>query len=419
MPADSAGLVEMYQKFRSQALTNTKQQNDNEQAWTGIATNAYGNVTDQASLDAANKDLRAQGLPADYPYIADFGAYGTPAAFKAHVQTLGLIGQSIDDAAKQATVNKTNAETADKQRVSAVQDYQTLPKGQDGVPSVMDYAALTKKYPGVSWPSQPTKQWGDQFVGSQVDVKDQPEYLIKQQTAKAMQAFTQDPQSGRATINTGNPDADKLCQSQFDSAMRLGDVDLAKATLKSATEYGAQRAAKLDPAVQQSEIDKAVRTETALTPLRIQAEVQKQLQLAKSSPDAFAGIFDPKQRAAAQMEYEKDSKDYAAKLSDAQRIQDFVKAAQSGNQNAPGLIPITELRQMVNRVNATELQMVGSGAGSLYQRVQGQLGSWEEGQPISPQLLKDTSQMAGVMAQAARRTYEYNVQIKRMAECSR
>ena len=43
---------------------------------------------------------------------------------------------------------------------------------------------------------------------------------------------------------------------------------------------------------------------------------------------------------------------------DASRIHNLIQAAQSGNKAAPGLIPLAELRQYVNRVNQSELRNV-------------------------------------------------------------
>ena len=88
-------------------------------------------------------------------------------------------------------------------------------------------------------------------------------------------------------------------------------------------------------------------------------------------------------------------------------------AAQSGNKAAPGLIPIAEVRQLVNRLNRHELQSVSSSAGSAYDRLQGFLGKYTEGQPIPPQVLSDTKAISQIMQQAARRTYEYKVQLNR------
>ncbi|MCU1340140.1 MAG: hypothetical protein JWO19_5721 [Bryobacterales bacterium] len=109
--------------------------------------------------------------------------------------------------------------------------------------------------------------------------------------------------------------------------------------------------------------------------------------------------------------YEKDSKEYATKVSAARQLKDFVSAAQPGNKAAPGLIPMSEVRTLVNRVIREELEAVSSGAGSAWDRLQGKIGSLTEGQPIPPEVLKDINTITGVMENVARRNYEYNVKI--------
>lgn len=166
----------------------------------------------------------------------------------------------------------------------------------------------------------------------------------------------------------------------------------------------------LNPDIRNAAVQDAARKAAAEVPAHVQAQVQAQLAIAKLSPDSFASITNPQARTAAMANFEKDSKDYAQKIAASQQLQDYVKAAQSGNKAAPGLIPLTELRGVVNRVNRNELDQV-SGGGSLLDKVQGKLNGLTEGQPIPPDLLKDVSSLSQKTEEAARRGYEYNVQI--------
>jgi hypothetical protein len=186
-------------------------------------------------------------------------------------------------------------------------------------------------------------------------------------------------------------------------------LPLKNAALMKGSEEIATREREMDPAhraaVIADEIKKAVSIKSATIPMEIAADVQKQVQLAALSPDAFAGIYDPRARAQAETAYRQDSAKYADEVSDAKRLQDFVGAAQSGNKAAPGLIGVTELRGLVNRVNSQELQAVGSAAGSAYDRLVGHLKGWTEGEPIPPEVLKDTKIIADAMQSAADRKY--------------
>jgi hypothetical protein len=193
--------------------------------------------------------------------------------------------------------------------------------------------------------------------------------------------------------------------------MQTGGPDSTQEIIKAAATHAAAIAETLNPEVRKAAVQQAVDTEVATGPAKIQQAVSTQLAVMKAAPGGFNDIANPQARNAAMTQYEKDSKDYASKVSDAERLKDFVAAAQSGNQNALGLIPMAEVKTLFSRANQQELSAVGSGAGSLYQQL---LGKWDKvaaGEPITPHLLKDTGKMADVMKKAARRGYEYNVQI--------
>lgn len=157
------------------------------------------------------------------------------------------------------------------------------------------------------------------------------------------------------------------------------------------------------------DVGKAVATERATGPLKVQQAIDTQKALAANSPEMFAGISDPSSRRTAQADYQKLTADYLDKAQSSQQLQDFITAAQSGNKAAPGLIPLSELRSIVNRVNRSELDAVSSGAGSLLDRVQGKLNGLVDGQPIPPDVLADTGRIAQVMAKNARASYENKV----------
>jgi hypothetical protein len=193
-------------------------------------------------------------------------------------------------------------------------------------------------------------------------------------------------------------------QGNFEKANEAID-NLAK--LKGATREDITKQGALIP----DEISKAIATEKALAPLRvteaINAEVGKQAAEAKLSGDAFGGIINPSERNKAEAAYDKANQTYAQKIAASKQLQDYVVAAQSGNKAAPGLIPLSELRAVVNRVNRTELEQ--QGGGSTYDKVVGFLSSAKEGQPIPPEVIKAYSDLANVTQAAAKREYDYNL----------
>jgi hypothetical protein len=193
--------------------------------------------------------------------------------------------------------------------------------------------------------------------------------------------------------------------------MQSGNPEAAAHIVAAAAGHASQISMASNPAVREGKVAEALAVKRAVLPLEVQGEVNKQLALARISPDAFAPVQDRASRQAAITNYEKDSKEYADKVGAAQQLQDFVAAAQSGNKAAPGLIPITAVRGLVNRVNRQELESVSGSAGSILDRIEGKIGSLKEGQPIPPDVLKDLSSIGKTMASAARRAYEYKVQV--------
>lgn len=91
-------------------------------------------------------------------------------------------------------------------------------------------------------------------------------------------------------------------------------------------------------------------------------------------------------------------------------ILDVVNAAKSGNQmagNVQSLLAtfgVTTIEGL-NRVNMPEIQTV-AGAGSLLNRIRGRLSGLTSGQPLTPELQKDLTQLAGIMRKGAYNEYK-------------
>jgi hypothetical protein len=166
----------------------------------------------------------------------------------------------------------------------------------------------------------------------------------------------------------------------------------------------AQQAAMLP-----GEVKKAAATASAAAYAEIAPAVKKQAALAAASPEMFSGIADPSSRRAAQADYQKLTEDYLDKAQAAQQMKDFIAAAQSGNKAAPGLLGITELRTIVNRINGRELDAISKGAGSVVDRVQGWFNGHVDGQPVPPDIMKGMNEIADIQARAARGIYENKV----------
>ena len=228
--------------------------------------------------------------------------------------------------------------------------------------------------------------------------------------ADAMAAAQANPQQGEALIDAAVPptvdkQANQAYKAAYNAAMSVGNLDGAAQIVATA----AGHAASLSPATTAQKVREAVQVESATAPIKIANEVAKQKALAASSPEMFAGIADPVSRRAAQTDYQKLTQDYYEKAQTGQQLQDFITAAKSGNKAAPGLIPLSELRTVVNRVNRQELEAVSDNAGSVYDKVQGWFKGKTEGQPIPSDILSGMEQIANIETRNARSGYENKV----------
>lgn len=238
--------------------------------------------------------------------------------------------------------------------------------------------------------------------GAQAESTRQQLITSMMQKAQSAQANGQHPID--AILGTVDPAAAGAYKPAYDSAMAGGGPEAAKAILEAAANHAGQLSMATNPQVRQAKVDEAVATEKATAPIKEQTAINTQRALYGGGNAAVAAV-PPHLVATAIGDANKAGQDYAQAAGDAARIKDFVAAAQSGNKAAPGLIPLTELRGIVNRVNRNELDAISSSAGSAYDRVQGFFGKYTEGQSIPPAVLKDTASIADTMANAAQRTY--------------
>ncbi len=110
----------------------------------------------------------------------------------------------------------------------------------------------------------------------------------------------------------------------------------------------------------------------------------------------------------AQGEYEKSLEALNTSASDAVRIHNLIAAAQGGNKAAPAVVPIAELRTFITRPNIAELRSVG-GAGSALDTIEGWVKGKTEGQPIPPDVLKATDELASLAVTQAEQKHAGSV----------
>lgn len=319
---------------------------------------------------------------------------------------------------QQAEAGKAGAETTKLQqeaegyrRTQAAQEFEASVDPNTGAIDPTRVQAINDKYKLNVAPQQV-----DQFITSTMAPEKVPEYMMNRAKAREMQQFMAHPEQAAAQIDTilppqRFPDMNRATKAEIAANIGRGDFEGAKAAVAAAREYAGRVAYATDRGVIGAEVGKAYATAQALEPLEIDKAVKTDIARAKNSPEMFAGITDPVMRRKAQDDWGKANEDALNKVTDARQLRDFIAAAQSGNKSAPGMIPIEQVRSLVNRVNRTELESVSSGAGSALDKVQGFWGKWTAGQPIPLDILNDSAKLAQLQERNALQKRDLNMKI--------
>ncbi len=183
---------------------------------------------------------------------------------------------------------------------------------------------------------------------------------------------------------------------------QIGKPAGAAATIAAETPGKVAQQAALLP----GDVKKAAAEARATEPIRARANADAQAYLMKQTGGPLADILDPAERSKVGTEYLRANDAYAEKKADADRLKQFVAAARSGNQSAAGLMTISELRSVVNRVNTTELQQAGGGA--VIRRIENGLDKAGEGVP-SEDTLKELEAVADLNDKTAQGAFGQKV----------
>ena len=157
-----------------------------------------------------------------------------------------------------------------------------------------------------------------------------------------------------------------------------------------------------DPTLRQLAIDKAAAEAAASTSARLKIEQANQTgAVAKLNPTAANAASD---------KYFKASQDFNIATQAADNMDSFIEAAKSGNKVAHGFLPTegaleASTAQGVKRVNMAEIKSYG-GAGSLMDRIEGQLKGLSTGQSIPPQILDDMKKVSDAIRRNATTKHE-------------
>ena len=332
----------------------------------------------------------------------------------ANAKTQAETGKEVAQTGQaQAETTKLQQEADSYRRTQAAQELEASIDPSTGAIDPARIQAINSKYKlGVGASPQEV----DQFITSTIAPDKVPEYMMNRAKAREMTQFMAHPEQAGAQIDSilppqRFPDMNRATKTEVAASIGRGDFEGAKAAIAAAREYAGRVAYATDRGVIGAEIGKAYATAKALEPLEIDKAVKTDIARAKNSPEMFAGITDPVSRRKAQDDWGKANEDALNKVTDSRQLRDFIAAAQSGNKSAPGMIPIEQVRSLVNRVNRTELESVSSGAGSALDRVQGFFNKEYKGQPIPPDILRDSAKLAALQEQNAIQKRDLNMKL--------
>jgi len=232
---------------------------------------------------------------------------------------------------------------------------------------------------------------------------------LTQQKLDLYKTLTQTPEAlhNRVAASIDPTKYPALFARAFNEAQNAPDLEGVNKAIQTYAQQASEQertvATETNPDVIGARVRQRVAEAQATAPIDVSKAVQTEIQKAKLAPGAVSGILDPALQRKVIDDQVKAASDYRGKQGDAQRLQDFVDASRSGNQAASAMIPIAELREIVNRVNMQELQAAGGGT-SVARRVQNWLSKNTEGKP-SDATLNDIQALGNIMQNAAKTTY--------------
>ena len=272
-----------------------------------------------------------------------------------------------------AGVNSKAADLKEKQQKEATEAAQAEEASAKGAEARQNAALVQRKL-------QAVQDLTPGNIGDAVDLRIDPNKFPDQNKAAKAAAILASKTAVDPKEVTGA--IEKVAQSVDEIQRKANPTEIAA---------GAAQAKANAQATEGVDIDKAVQTE---------------IRKAKLAPGAVSEIQSPTLQMKVIGDYTKASDEYQGKVGDAARLKAFVDAARSGNQAAAALIPITEVREIVNRVTNQELQAVGGA--SLARRVENTLSTLGTGKP-SEDTLRDVEQLSGLVQNAAKTTFHGKV----------
>lgn len=218
--------------------------------------------------------------------------------------------------------------------------------------------------------------------------------------------------NGRIPAQFAQFRADALSAAQTAAKLNPGDPAKVAEAIEKVAAHADEIQKNADPTNIRAAGTKAATEAAATSPITtrtaIATAVGTRAAEAAQAPQALRGIVDPAVRTQVAGEQAKASDEYQQKTGDAQRLQLFIDGARSGNEAAAKMVSLGEVREIVNRVNQTELQNAGVGM-SAWRQVKDYYAGNVHGRP-SLDTLNDVEKVGKAMLASGKTIYQGKIQ---------
>lgn len=198
-----------------------------------------------------------------------------------------------------------------------------------------------------------------------------------------------------------NPDINASTKAQVNFYVSKGNIEAAQKALSEGVAKSSQIDVETNPRVLNARAQEAATAATMVEQAR-----------QKMYPSALAGVA-PQLVAPATAAMDKSGQEYAKSVQAASDLGELINEAKGGNKAAVRIVPLQgaleiNTAQGVHRINRTDIDQV-AGAGSWFDKVNGELGGALTGKSIPDSVLNDIQSMQDVITENARTLHENSV----------
>jgi hypothetical protein len=218
--------------------------------------------------------------------------------------------------------------------------------------------------------------------------------------------------NGRIPAQFAQFRADALSAAQNAGKLNPGDPGKVAEAIEKVAAQADEIQKKADPTNIRAAGATAASEAAATSGIKTQTDINTAVGVRKAeaaqAPAPLQHILDPAIRTQISGDQAKASDEYQQKTGDAQRLQLFIDGARSGNEAAAKMVSLGEVREIVNRVNQTELKNAGVGM-SIGRQLSDLYNTNANGRP-SDATLSDIEKVGKSMLASGKTIYQGKIQ---------